>query len=143
MGNIERNQLGLPISMQEDSKGNYVDSKGKVINSRGYLLDKRGHIIDKSGKLMFRKAQLTQDGDLPVPASIDRFNFIPFKITGNFQAKPKSDSDTLDNNKRMVNKQGFLIDNKGHIVTQKGKIMLDKCFLREDGSFPEMLNYQG
>ena len=43
----------------------------------------------------------------------------------------------------MVNKQGFLINNKGHIVNQKGKIMLDKCFLREDGSFPEMLNYQG
>ena len=104
IGTMERNQLGLPVSMREDSKGNYVDSKGRKINVKGYLLDKRGHIVDQSNKLMFRKHQLTNDGELPVPASIDRFNFIPFKITGNFQVKPKSESDTLDNNKRMVNK---------------------------------------
>lgn len=131
----------MPTNLQEAPDGGYVDSKGKPVSAKGYLLDKRGNIVNKDGKLMFRRVQLTRDGDLPVPASIERFNFTPFKITGNFQSKAQQPDDVVDNNKKPVNHQGFLLNKKGHIVSQKGKVVLDKCFLREDGSFPEMLNY--
>ena len=141
MGDVERNHLGLPTNLHEAPDGSYLDAEGRTVSAKGYLLDPRGNVLDKAGKLMFRRVQLTRDGDLPVPANIGRFNFTPFKITGSFQSKAKQPDDVFDNNKRMINHQGFLIDSKGHIVNQKGKVVLDRCYLKEDGSFPEMLNY--
>ena len=103
MGDIERNHLGIPTNLRESSNGSYLDMKGRVVSAKGYLLDPRGNIINLDGKLMFRKKQMTRDEDLPVPASIERFNFNPFRITGNFQNAPKSPRDKFDNNKKMVN----------------------------------------
>ena len=125
MGDIERDAMGLPINLRESSKGSWLDSKGKAVSAKGYLLDDRGNVINKEGKLMFRRVQMTKDGDLPTPASIGRFNFNPFKITGNFQT-PKKPKAKTDDNKKPVNSQGFFIDKKkGHIINNKGKIIID------------------
>ena len=39
-----------------------------------------------------------------------------------------------------MNKHGYLIDDDGNIINRRGRKVLDKCYLGEDGEFPEMYN---
>jgi hypothetical protein len=35
------------------------------VNAKGYLIDKNGNVINKNGKVMFEKALLDNEGDIP------------------------------------------------------------------------------
>ena len=56
------------------------------MNARGYLInDEVGYIINKENlNLMFRKEQLTKEGEIPMPYRFECFNFKPHEILGYF-----------------------------------------------------------
>ncbi len=49
----------------KDRSGKYVDLKGRATNKRGYLIDAKGNVVDVLGNIMFEKALLGKEGDLP------------------------------------------------------------------------------
>jgi hypothetical protein len=64
LGDFEMDPLGNPI-LDKDANGNFIDRNGKRVNRKGYLIDKDGNVINKFGKLMFEKALLDNEGDIP------------------------------------------------------------------------------
>ena len=62
------------------SKEMLYDLKGQSINIKGYRIDTDfGNIIHNTdGSKMFAFESLDEEGGLPAPFSIERFNFNPF-----------------------------------------------------------------
>ena len=78
------------------------DMNGKPANDRGYLIniDGGGYIINKHNmNLMFRKEELTKDGEIPYPYKFERFNFNPHEVMGHFDFDKKSDKPIILKNK--------------------------------------------
>jgi hypothetical protein len=63
-GDFEMDPLGNPI-LDKGPQGELLDRQGKRVNSKGYLIDKDGNVIDKQGKMMFEKAILDSEDDIP------------------------------------------------------------------------------
>lgn len=81
------------MNKREQVKENeFKDMKGRPVNQRGYLIDERiGCIINKDNlNLMFKKEDLDDDGDIPMPYKFERFNFNPHEIMGNFDYELKN-----------------------------------------------------
>lgn len=55
---------GNPMLIR-DANGLFVDKKGRQVNTKGYLVDRAGNVIDIRGKVVFEKAILYADGDIP------------------------------------------------------------------------------
>lgn len=83
-------------------------------------------------------------GDLPAPFSLERFNFNPFALFGNFKGfkqsndplsatKTRDKANLLDQLARPVNCQGFLVSADGHIVNQHKQKVFDKKQLDSRG----------
>ena len=72
-----------------------TDKNGRLVNERGYLWDKFGHIKHKyePGRRLFSVKDLDEKGEIPLPFAINRYNFNPHEIIGNFdfdeQGNPK------------------------------------------------------
>ena len=49
----------------------------------------------------------------------------------------------FDLNGRLVNSFGYLIDEEGNVINRRGRKILDEYFLKSDGNFPNLMNYQG
>ena len=63
--------------------GDKVDKMGRKVNDKGFLVDDKGNIIDcKTNKKMFKKNQLDENGDIPQPFKLERYNFNCHDITG-------------------------------------------------------------
>jgi hypothetical protein len=63
-GEYDLDPHGNP-AISTDQNGNPVDRMHRAVNKRGYLVDRNGNIVDKRGKLMFDKAVLDPDGEIP------------------------------------------------------------------------------
>lgn len=74
-------------------------------------------------------------GVLPAPFQLEKFNFNPYEMIGNFKSyrqntdpcsfnKTSDKNGSMDSKNRYVNQQGFLIKN-GNLINQKGKSVFD------------------
>lgn len=55
---------GQPILFKNELNQN-IDRKGRMVNQKGYFCDKFGNVVDIRGKLVFEKALLEHNGDIP------------------------------------------------------------------------------
>jgi hypothetical protein len=95
-------------------------------------------------------ASVKDYGELPMPYRLERFNFNPHSILGNFDfdqltRKPiflkNKFGQLTDKNFRPVNKFGYLINSEEDIISDDGEIKLKHCMLLENGDLPPLLNY--
>ena len=47
----------------------------------------------------------------------------------------------FDLNGRQVNRFGYLIDEEGHIINRRYRRIMDKYYLKKDGNFPNLMNF--
>lgn len=102
------------------------------MTTNGYLVDAAGNIIDHKGRLMFPKADLDEQNQIPLPFGVERFNFNPFDLQGDLAWKKPTDPHSftkatkngrlIDSKGRQINKAGFLIDSDGNILNRHGDI---------------------
>ena len=65
----------------------FVDRNDVTVNAHGYMLDDigDGNVINKEGNRLFSSKLLTpEDGELPLPLSIEKWGFNPFDILAFF-----------------------------------------------------------
>ena len=55
---------GQPILLKNDL-GQNVDRQGRLVNEKGFLVDQYDNVIDVRGKVVFEKALLEHNGDIP------------------------------------------------------------------------------
>ena len=55
---------GRPL-LTKNQYGQTVDKMSRQVNNRGYLSDYKGNIVDIRGKLVFEKALLENNNDIP------------------------------------------------------------------------------
>jgi hypothetical protein len=101
---------------------------------------------------MFGKSQMDENGNLPHPFQLERWNFNPHDIKGDFDYDRKGKAMILrdkhgkyvDKRGNVVNKNGYRItDPSGHIIDRFGRKKLDKSQLAEDGDIPKLYSYNG
>ena len=150
-GELDRNEEGK-YSPAVLPTGVMVDKYGRKVNEKGYLVDDDGNVIDcKTEKQMFEKDKLDPSGDIPQPFKLERYNFNPHDITGDFgfdrNDKPAlnetPDGKLVDNSGRQVNEKGILVDEEGNVIDKYRRKKLDKDQLTNQGDLPMMLNYNG
>jgi hypothetical protein len=71
-----------------------------LVNERGYLIDPiTGDIIEsKKNQKMFEKEDIDDRGEIPAPFCVEKHNFNPFKLRGDF-AVDKNKKPILNKNK--------------------------------------------
>ena len=126
---------------------------GRKVNERGYLINPKGDIIENlMQKTMFQKNDIDERGEIPAPFCVEKHNFSPFKIRGEFDLdknrypiiKKNRNGDLVDKYGRMVNRKGWLIDKKGNVVDFMGVKKFDQRNLNPDnGDLPRLFNYNG
>lgn len=63
-GDFDLNATGAPV-LSKGKTGGFQDKKTRVVNQKGYLIDQAGNVIDYRGNLVFDKAVLEKNGDIP------------------------------------------------------------------------------
>lgn len=150
-GDLEKNDEGryAPVTLQN---GELVDKYGRRVNEKGFLIDENGNVIDsKTDRKMFKKDQLNDNGDIPQPFKLERYNFNPHDITGAYavgkNGKPMlqetHEGKLADDSGKQVNENGILVDEEGNVIDKYGRKKLDKDQLTSKGDIPPMLNYNG
>lgn len=119
LGDFDRDEKGNVIVLQ-DENGNYVDKQGHRVNEKGYLIQpETGDIVENMNQQkMFDHKDMDERGEVPAPFCVEKYNFNPFNIRGNFdfdkQGKPiillNKQKELVDKSGHRVNKQGWLID---------------------------------
>ena len=152
MGDLDRDDKGNIIVLQNDN-GDNIDKDGKPVNERGYLQDpSTGDIIENlESKAMFAKSGIDERGEIPAPFCVEKFNFNPFQVKGDFDydragrpllSKGKK-GELFDKKGKAVNKKGWLIDEKGNICDRNGRKKFDKKQMTAEGDFPRLFNLGG
>lgn len=66
LGDFEKDIKTGDVKMStESANGNTIDKHGSLINRKGYLIDSEGNVIDKQGRLIFKKALISEFGEIP------------------------------------------------------------------------------
>lgn len=153
LGEFDSDEKGNIIVLQ-DKDGNYIDKRGRRVNERGYLIDPQtGDIVEMHAKQkMFGKDEIDERGEIPAPYCVEKHNFNPFKLRGDFDInwqtkKPlilrNRQGDTVDKFGRLVNSRGWLVNRAGHIVDFMGVKKFDAKRLTEHGDLPKLYNFAG
>lgn len=141
----EFNEIDILGSLDRDDKGNVIvptdektgskrsfDKDGRPINHYGHLIDSEtGDVIhNTTGERVFARKDLDERGNIPMPHSLERFNFNPFDLLGTFFyddvedplsfQKSQRGGRYIDELGRFVSLQGFLADADGSVVTRDG-----------------------
>eukprot|EP00347_Sterkiella_histriomuscorum_P010553 403375847 len=165
LGDFVRSPFKGGILNKKDQviSNNLRDMKGRPVNRRGYLVDENvGCVISKYNlNLMFKREDLQIDrdeqeggGDIPMPYKLEKHNFNPHEIMGNFDYDTTKDSikpiilknkqgQLVDKHLRQVNPSGFLIDEFENIVDNFGKVKFVREQLSNLGDIPPLFNYKG
>ena len=155
LGDFDRDDKGQPLFLQ-DKKGELVDKEGSRVNEKGYLVDpKNGDIVQKEGKKVFGNEELDDQGELPPPFNLERYNFNGHDVRGYFD-KDKDGNDLVKNLKRdkqgflvdklnrRVNLNGYLIDMYGNLVDKRMHVKLHKHVMEQNsGDIPFLFTYKG
>lgn len=101
---------------------------------------------------MFSSTDMDSRGEVPAPFCIEKFNFNPHQIFGDFDfdenGKPNLMQTTkgffIDKKGRRVNKFGWMTHaGQGHLVDQHGRKKFDRKQLVGEGDLPKLFNYNG
>ena len=151
LGDLDRDDKGNVVVL-EDKNGRKHDKQRKPVNQRGYLTDPKTQdvIENMTGQPMFRSDEMDERGEVPAPFCIEKFNFNPHQIMGDFDysdGKPilmkTSQGFYIDKKARRVNKHGwYMLPSQGHIVDKEGRKKLDKRQLNDD-DLHKLFNYNG
>ncbi len=70
----------------QNKEGKYIDKLGRIVNEKGYLINpETGDVIEThKNQTMFKKSELDDKGEIPAPFCIEKHNFNPFKVRGEF-----------------------------------------------------------
>lgn len=114
LGDLDRDEKGNVVVLQ-DKNGRNHDKQRKPVNQRGYLTDpKTNDVIENmTGQPMFRGDEMDERGEVPAPFCIEKHNFNPHQIMGDFDYK---DGKPV----LMKTSQGFYIDKRARRVNQHG-----------------------
>lgn len=100
---------------------------------------------------MFHPHQLDDVGEVPAPFNIERHNFNPHEMMGDFEFTENgmpdvikaADGTYMDKRGRKVNKHGWYFkEGTDELIDIYRHKMFDKCNLI-DGDLPQLLNYAG
>lgn len=83
---------------------------------------------------MFDKKDLDERGEIPAPFCVEKYNFNPHNIRGDFnydsQGRPiitkNKRGDLVDKKNKRINKSGYLVDISGNIIDKNGRKKFDK-----------------
>jgi hypothetical protein len=152
IGNLERDEKGNVMTIT-DNGGDSIDADGKPTNQRGYLVDpKTGDIINNyNQKKMFDKADMDEKGEFPAPFNIEKYNFNPHAVRGDFDhdknGKPKilknKKGEYVDKRGAKVSSRGYRIDDGNHMIDNIGRKKFDKKQMTQEGDLPKLFNYNG
>lgn len=100
---------------------------------------------------MFDKNDIDERGDIPAPFCVEKYNFNPFNIKGEFdydkQGRPQIQKnkrgELVDKKGRRVNKRGWLIDQNGNVIDRTTRKKFDRKQLTADSDLPKLFNYNG
>ena len=86
IGDFERDEKGNVVAGEPDARtGKFKDLSGNETNERGYLIDSKGDVINNlNGEKMFGKGDLDERGEVPAPFNVEKHNFNPHLIRGDF-----------------------------------------------------------
>ena len=135
LGEIDRDEKGNVV-VPKQSSGIYKDKDGNRINQKGYLVDPdSGAVLENQNfQQMFTREELDERGEVPAPFNIEKHNFNPHTIMGDFDytdGKPElmqsKQGFFMDKKGRRVNKHGWMVLlNQGHLVDVSGRKKFDK-----------------
>lgn len=118
IGDLERDEKGNVVATEDSkSRSGYRDKAGQATNQRGYLVDEAGDVVNNvDGEKMFPKTDLDEKGEVPAPFSIEKHNFNPHTVRGDFD---------FDRNGRAIvpqdpRNQGAFCDKRGSKVSSRG-----------------------
>lgn len=91
IGDLERDDKGNVIVL-EAQDGAFKDAKDRPTNQRGYLIDPKNNDVveNRNLKKMFSAAEMDERGEVPAPFCVEKYNFNPHDIMGNFDWDPKT-----------------------------------------------------
>ena len=94
IGNFVRDNEGRIKHRDEIQKRGYRDLDGQMVNEKGYLINEVSGAIRSrySWEDLFigEFGSMKELGELPMPYRLERYNFNPHKISGNFDFDPKT-----------------------------------------------------
>lgn len=157
LGEFDRDERGHPLILQ-DKQGELIDKDGRRVNEKGYLVDPRtGDILDKEQRRkIFSASELNDNGELPPPFNLERYNFNAHDVRGHFDRDPKTGKENLRNLKRdpqgflldklgrRVNENGWLIDEMGGLTDKRDRTKLHRHIMEQNGGeMPQLFTYKG
>lgn len=123
IGDLDRDEKGNVLANQ-DPNGNFLDKNGKPTNERGYLTNPAtGDVINNlNGDKMFDKKDLDEKGELPAPFNVEKHNFNPHQVRGDFEfdknglpiIKKDSKGNFVDKRGSRVSSRGYRLDTPGN-----------------------------
>jgi len=113
-----------------------------------------GSVLNINGTKFFDKSLLDERGNLPLPFSVEKFNFNPFELQGNLAFEDNTDplsfarayksGKFVDSNGNLIQLQGFLQDSEGNLLDRHGRKRFDaRQFEQFGGLMPKLYNYSG
>jgi hypothetical protein len=102
-------------------------------------------------QVMFPKQDIDDKGEVPAPYCVEKFNFNPHNLMGDFDfvdGQPRmmvtNKGFFVDKKGRRVNKHGWMVlANQGHLVDKHGRKKFDKRQLTNEGDIPKLYNLSG
>lgn len=153
IGNLDRDEKGNVIP-QEVGADEFKDKDGLPTNQRGYLIDKdTGDIINNlNQEKMFDHADVDEKGELPAPFNVEKHNFNPHEVRGDFDydrnnkaiIKPNPDQRGafIDRRGSSVSQRGYRVDANGNMIDNNNRKKFDATHM-QDGDLPKLFNYNG
>lgn len=85
LGEFDRDENGNAVVGQGQS-GDNRDKQGNLTNQRGYLLDQNsGAVIENLNfQQMFSPNEMNENGEVPGPFCVEKYNFNPHQLMGDF-----------------------------------------------------------
>ena len=85
LGELDRDDKGNVVVL-EDKNGRKHDKKRNPVNHRGYLIDPKSNDVveNLTNQPMFPAEDLDERGEVPAPFCIEKYNFNPHHIMGDF-----------------------------------------------------------
>lgn len=104
LGDLDRDDKGNLVILQ-DRNGLTKDKNRNQVNKKGYLIDpKTGDVVDNMQRQqMFLQKDLGSNGELPAPFNIEKFNFNPHCLMGDFDFRDGKPA-VIQTNKGLIDK---------------------------------------